>query len=37
MPLPQLTPKEATALVVKHLVNRTRAKKSRTKNRHDSS
>ena len=37
MPLPQLTPKEATELVVKHLVNRTRAKKSRIKHRHDSS
>jgi SRSO17 transposase len=34
MPLPQLTPKQATDLVVKHLVNRTRAKKSRIKHRH---
>ena len=29
MPLPQLTPEQATELVVKHLVNRTRAKRSR--------
>jgi SRSO17 transposase len=34
MPLPQLTPKQASALVVKHLVNRTRAKKSRIKHQH---
>jgi len=37
MPLAQLTPKQATELVVKHLVNRTRSKKSRIKHRHDSS
>jgi SRSO17 transposase len=29
MPLPQLSPEEAAALVVKHLVNRTRSRKSR--------
>jgi SRSO17 transposase len=29
MPLPQLTPQEAAALVVKHLVNRTRSRRSR--------
>jgi len=29
MPLPKLTPEEATKLVVKHLVNRTRSRKSR--------
>jgi SRSO17 transposase len=29
LPLPQLTPEEATAQVVEHLVNRTRARKSR--------
>ena len=34
MPLPQLTPEQATELVVQHLVNRTRAKKSRIKRRH---
>jgi len=34
MPLPQLTPKQATELVVDHLVNRTRARKSRIKHRH---
>ena len=34
MPLPQLTPEQATSLVVKHLVNRSRAKKSRIKHRH---
>ena len=34
MPLPQLTPEQATSLVVRHLVNRTRAKKSRIKHRH---
>jgi hypothetical protein len=34
MPLPRLTPQQATALVVQHLVNRTRAKKSRLKHRH---
>ena len=32
MPLPQLTPEAATALVIKHLVNRTRSRKSRVKN-----
>ncbi|MCL4508567.1 MAG: IS701 family transposase [Chloroflexi bacterium] len=37
MPLPQLTPEEATDLVVKHLVNRTRARRSRTKRRHNAS
>jgi SRSO17 transposase len=31
MPLPQLTPEYATQLVVEHLVNRTRARKSRMK------
>ncbi len=31
MPLPQLTPKQAADLVVEHLVNRTRARKSRLK------
>ena len=36
MPLPQLTPQQATELVVKHLVNRARSKKSRIKNRHRS-
>ena len=34
MPLPQLTPREATDLVAKHLVNRTRSKRSRVKHRH---
>jgi SRSO17 transposase len=34
MPLPQLTPEQATDLVVEHLVNRTRARKSRLKHRH---
>jgi SRSO17 transposase len=29
MPLPQLSPQDATALVVEHLVNRTRSRKSR--------
>lgn len=29
MPLPQLSPQEAAALVVEHLINRTRARKSR--------
>ncbi len=29
MPLPQLTPQDAAALVVKHLVNRTRSRRSR--------
>ena len=31
MPLPQNTPEEATALVVEHLVNRTRSRKNRLK------
>jgi SRSO17 transposase len=31
MPLPDLTPEKATQLVVKHLVNRTRSRKSRTR------
>ncbi len=31
MPLPQLTPDEATNLVVRHLVNRARSRKSRIK------
>lgn len=35
MPLPRLTPEQATDLVVEHLVNRTRAKKSRSKRLHD--
>jgi hypothetical protein len=34
MPLPQLTPTQATNLIVKHLMNRTRAKKSRIKHQH---
>ena len=34
MPLPQLTPQQAANLVVDHLVNRTRARKSRLKHRH---
>lgn len=34
LPLPHLTPQEATALVVQHLVNRTRSTKSRLKRRH---
>jgi SRSO17 transposase len=33
MPLPQLTPKQATQLVVKHLVNRSRSTRSRHKTR----
>jgi SRSO17 transposase len=33
MPLPQLSPDQATALVVEHLVHRTRARKSRLKSR----
>jgi SRSO17 transposase len=33
MPLPQLSPDQATALVVEHLVQRTRARKSRLKSR----
>nr|QNT35781.1 hypothetical protein MCFLDGBP_00030 [uncultured Methanosarcinales archaeon] len=37
MPLPQLTLAEATAQVAKHLVNRTRSRKSRMKGRHRSS
>jgi SRSO17 transposase len=32
LPLPQLSPAQATALVVKHLDNRTRSRKSRLKN-----
>lgn len=32
MPLPQLTPEQATHLVVKHLVNRSRSSRSRHKN-----
>ena len=31
MPLPELTPERARQLVVKHLVNRTRSRKSRIK------
>jgi hypothetical protein len=31
LPLPQLTPEEAANLVVEHLVNRTRARRSRLK------
>lgn len=34
MPLPQLTPDDAIGLVVEHLVNRTRARKSRMKSKH---
>ena len=34
MPLPQLTQELATALVIKHLVNRTRSRKSRMKTKH---
>jgi SRSO17 transposase len=37
MPLPQLTPEQATHLVIEHLVNRTRSKKSRRKRRHNAS
>ena len=37
MPLPQLTPEQATNLVVEHLVNRARARKSRIKHRHNAS
>jgi len=33
MPLPQLTPEEAASLVVNHLVNRTRSRKSRLRHR----
>jgi hypothetical protein len=33
LPLPQLSPDQAAALVVKHLVNRTRSRQSRLKNR----
>lgn len=33
MPLPQLSPEEATDLVVEHLVNRTRSRKSRLRHR----
>jgi SRSO17 transposase len=33
MPLPQLSPEEAAALVVNHLVNRTRSRKSRLRHR----
>ncbi len=35
MPLPQLTPTQATDLVVEHLVNRARAKRSHSKRRHN--
>jgi hypothetical protein len=34
MPLPQLTPEKANALVIAHLVNRTRSRKSRMKSKH---
>ena len=34
MPVPQLTPEEATNLVVRHLVNRARSRKSRIKQCH---
>jgi SRSO17 transposase len=34
MPLPQPTPELATALVIEHLVNRTRSRKSRMKSKH---
>jgi hypothetical protein len=33
MPLPQLTPEEASRLVIQHLINRTRSRKSRLKKR----
>ena len=33
LPLPQLSPEQAAALIVKHLVNRSRSRKSRLKNR----
>lgn len=33
MPLPQLTPEKATALIIEHLVNRTRSRRSRMKSR----
>jgi len=36
MPLPQLSPDEAAQLVVSHLVNRTRSRKSRLRHRKDS-
>ena len=35
MPLPQLSPEDAANLVVKHLVNRTRSRKSRMRHRKD--
>lgn len=35
MPLPQLTPEKAAALVTEHLVNRTRSRKSRLKSQHN--
>jgi SRSO17 transposase len=35
MPLPQLSPEEATDLVIEHLVNRTRSRKSRLRHRKD--
>ena len=35
MPLPQLSPEEAANLVVNHLVNRTRSRKSRMRHRKD--
>jgi len=37
MPLPQLSPQEAAALIVKHLTNRTRSRKSRLRKRLGSS
>ena len=36
MPLPQLTPEDATDLVIEHLGNRTRSRKSRMKSKHNS-
>ena len=33
MPLPQLSPEEATDLVIEHLINRTRSRKSRLRHR----
>ena len=35
MPLPQLSPEDAASLVVTHLINRTRSRKSRLRHRKD--
>lgn len=37
IPLPQLSPADATALVIQHLTNRSRSRKSRLRNRLESS